>query len=131
MAPRQLGGEHPGRLPLEVAASVRIHARINSDTSAAWLDLAGLQQLNCVQTPSLPPLVLEPLGTDSVPEALLPHVYDLLDRVETAAVGPTATQLLSYTPPEIDNDGWVGEMNTFSFANQEEAADDSDLRLEN
>jgi hypothetical protein len=111
-------------------ASLRIYARLNSSTSAAWLDLAGLQQLNSVQAPSLPQLSLERTGPDSVPGALLQHVYDMLDRIEAEPGGPTAAELRELTPPEIDNDRWVGEMEAFSFANQDEVADDIDARLD-
>jgi hypothetical protein len=83
-------------------ASLRIYARINSDTSAAWLDLAGLQQLNSVQAPSLPPLAPEPLGTDAVPGALLPHVYDLLDRWAPQPHSSSPTR----PPRSSTTDGW-------------------------
>ena len=105
--------------------SLRVYARFNRTTSAAWLDAAAEQAINSVQAPNLPPLAA--LGPNGVPGALLPHVYDILDQVERDDNGPTAAELLALHPPEIDAHLWVNGLNGLNFEALEgvnEAADD-------
>jgi hypothetical protein len=108
--------------------SLRVYARLNSSVSAAWLDAAAEQALNSVQAPNLPGLEAAGHGVagQDVPGALLPHIYDVIDRVERGLDGPSAAQMLILRPPEIDSDRWISDMNGLTFENQDEAEEAED-----